>query len=74
MPASRSKCALGQRADERVLRREVAVDRPDADARAARDVLDLGFEPRLGERGRGGREDPLPVAPGIRAQRLGDGG
>ena len=38
-----------ERVDERLLRREVAVDRADADARAARDVLDLRVESGLGE-------------------------
>jgi hypothetical protein len=58
---------LGERADERVLRREVAVHRADSHARAAGDVLDLCVEAGLGERRRGGGDDLLAIAPGVGA-------
>ena len=61
---------IGEGDDERLLRREVAIQRADADAGAARDVLDLGVEPALGEcRGRG-RDDLLAIAAGVGPQWL----
>ena len=50
---------------QRVLRREVAVDRPDADPGRARDVVDLHARAVLGARSARGREDPLAVAPRV---------
>ena len=65
---------LGERADEGVLRRKMAVQRPHADTRAARDVLDLGVEAALGERRSGGDDDLLAIASSIGAQWPVNGG
>src|SRR3954452_21975891 len=62
-----------ERAHERVLRREVAVDGPDADAGAARDVLHLRVEPVLGEAVAGGGDDLVAVALRVGAERAGGG-
>jgi hypothetical protein len=59
---------VGQGGDERVLRREMAIERADAHPGAACDVLDLSVEPALGERRRGGGNELLVISPSIRAQ------
>ncbi len=59
---------LGERLDQRLLRREMAIDGADADARAAGDVLDLRLQADLGEGGGGGGDDLLAIAARIGAQ------
>ena len=59
------------RADQRLLGREAAVQRAFADAGAAGDLLDPDVEARLGERGSGGVEDAGAVASGVGPQWAG---
>ena len=60
--------SLEQRVDELLLVGEAAVDRADADARAAGDLVERDRQPVLGERLARGREDALAVALGVAAQ------
>ena len=60
---------LEQRVDQLLLVGEAAVDRPDADARLARDVVVRAAQPALGEDHARGLEDALAVALGVAAQR-----
>ena len=55
--------------EQRLLRREVPVDGAHADARVARDIVDLHGVAALRERRSRAREDPLAIAAGIGAQR-----
>ena len=57
------------RADERLLGREAAVQRALADAGAARDLLDADVQPGLGERGARGIQDAGAVASCVGPQR-----
>ena len=57
--------------DQRLLGREVPADRADAHAGPARDLLDLGPQPELGEHGLGRGEHALAVAAGVGAHRPG---
>ena len=59
---------LEKRVDEQLLLGEAAVDRPDADPGAPRDLVHRHGEPALGEGLGGGGEDPRPVALGVAAQ------
>jgi len=56
------------RLEQRLLRREVAVDRSRADARPRRDRVERHAVPRFGERLAGSGEHPLAVAAGVGAQ------
>ena len=56
---------LEDRLDERVARREVPVERADADARAARDLLERGLDAPLGEHLAGRGDEQLVVAPRV---------
>ena len=60
---------VDDRVDERVLRREVAVQRAHPDARAARDLVHADVEPALLERGTGRGDDPVAIALGVLAER-----
>ena len=60
---------LEQRVDQQLLVGEAAVDRPDADAGLARDVVVRAAQPALGEDDARGLEDALAVALGVAAQR-----
>src|SRR5690348_8669525 len=55
--------------EQRLLGREVPVDGAHADARVARDIVDLRIGAALRERRSRALEDPLAVAAGIGAQR-----
>jgi len=57
-----------ERLDQRVLRREVAVDGADADAGDTRHVVDLHMRALLRAHLAGGHEDALAVAPRIGPQ------
>ena len=59
---------LEDRLDERGLGREAAVERPHADARAARDLVDRHLEAELGERLGGRCEDAAAVRLGVPPQ------
>jgi hypothetical protein len=52
----------------------VAVDGPDADLRAGRDVVHLRVEAEFGERLAGGMQHGLAIAPRVSAQRAFDYG
>ena len=60
---------LEQRVDQQLLVGEAAVDRPDADAGLARDVVVRAAQPALGEHDARRLEDALAVALGVAAQR-----
>src|SRR3954470_12805988 len=72
--AERLDALREQRIDQRLLVGEAPVDRADADARVAGDVVQRDAQPPLGEQLAGGLEDPDPVALGVLAQRLLRGG
>ena len=55
----------GERGDQVVLRREVAVDRPDTDLRGLGDVRHLGVEALVGESFLAACDHGLPVATGV---------
>ena len=58
---------VGERLEQVLLGREVAVDRADAHPGVARDLVDLRVEPLLGEQLARGHEHLGAVAPGVGA-------
>ena len=64
-----SKRSLGERLEQVLLGREVAVDGADADPGGAGDLVDLRVEAVLGELLARGVEDLLAVAPRVGALR-----
>src|SRR4051794_4954643 len=56
---------VGQRAEEQLLARKVAIDGAHADARGTRDALHVDVEPMLGELLAGRSQDQLPVATSV---------
>jgi hypothetical protein len=48
----------------------MSVDRPHAESGSRGDVVHLGIQTRVGERGAGSFQDARAVAPGVRSKRL----
>ena len=65
----RGDLLLEQLVDQRLAVREAPVDGPDADAGVPGDVVEADVDAALGEEDPRRREDPLPVALGVLAQR-----